>query len=264
MDDIGKYVQERVDSQGSQLLKSVRPFAVLRDGFDPEPVGSIVLLWYRGQRYFVTAAHVLDSFPTYSHSIGTDRRWITIPGPYQMTEAPKGDRDLDRIDIGFARVSAEAGAEIEADGCHFLTADEVSEHEHLKFDTPSRSKYLFLGYPLHEFRFLRFRNSTETPNRPVIANIVPKADHESLGLSIGSHIVTEYDHKQVHSITGPQQSPKLTGLSGGGVFRFPIIENRYDLTRPTLAGITIEQDRQADRLIGTRLAVVFELMRRAS
>ena len=264
MDDLGRYVQDRVDSQGSRLLRSVRPLAVFREGFDPTPVGSAVLLWYRGSRYFVTAAHVLDSFPTIAHSIGSNQRWITVSGPYQMTDPPNGDRDKDRVDIGFGLIPAGAAAELESDGCHFFTADEVSEHETVRFDSPTRSKYLFLGYPLHEFRYLRFSNSTETPNRPVMANIVPRSDHVTLGLSIGSHIVTEYDHKEVFSAEGTQSSPKLTGLSGGGAFRFPIIENRFDLTQPSLAGVLIEQDKQSRRLIATRLAVVFELMRRAS
>jgi hypothetical protein len=258
MDEIAEWIQQRIQEQGSPLLRCVRPLAVLRENQEPLAVGSAVLLWHRGQRYFVTAAHVLDAFPSHSYSIGSESRWITVSGPYRMTVAPGGDRDADHVDIGFGKVSAAAAAAL--DGCHFLGASQVTVSEKLQFDGPSRSKYLALGYPLNKFEFKRYANRTETPNLSLLANIVPEADHLALKVSVETHIAAEFDYKQVYTTTGPGLSPKLLGISGGGVFRFPIAERKTDLTLPTLTGIMIEQDKEKRRLLATRIGVVLSLI----
>jgi len=254
MDPIDEFVRRQLDLAVDRVHRIVRPLGVFSDTEDPEPAGSAVLIWHRGKRYLVTAAHVLDLLPPGKGAIGTMSKWVHMPGPWQATNAPGGDREKDRFDIAFTEVS-EQGASL-LDGCEFAQSSMIGEPAEVVHDGHYRSKYVFIGYPLHKFEFRRAAGSTDAPYQPLATPIMSEEEHASLKLSPQTHIACHYNEKKVVSDGGLKRGPKLVGMSGGGVFRFRSLEVPGILALPMLAGVIIEQDRQRDAIIATRIGVI--------
>jgi len=234
---------------------------VFHGGGDPTPAGSAVLLWHQGARYLVTAAHILDALPPGKSAIGTLTKWALIPGPWRVTDAPRGNRDLDRFDIAFTKVT-DQGAEL-LDGCEFLDSSMVGDENHVIYTGHQRSKYVFLGYPLNRFEYRRSIQGTATPYQPVASSILLPDKHSSLGVDASTHIACEFDRKSVFSKAGEHSAPKLTGMSGGGAFRYVPLEAPGRIGIPKLAGILVEHDPEGDALIATRIELVLRAIQAA-
>ena len=221
-------------------------------GIDLIAVGSCVLLWHRGNRYLVTASHVLDIYPGHAIYLGTNTAWVEIPGPFRQTTSSKGRADA--MDFAFAPVSEESASKL--DGCHFLTGDQISPDERVIFTPPYRSKYTAFGFPLNRFDMSYPTRTSYPKNIAATATVGSREQYSALGLSVDGHIVLEFDQDAVVGPKGPQSSPKLDGISGGGVFRMPALETVGSAEPPLLAGVIIEQDRKERLLVAVRLGVI--------
>ena len=254
--DTNEYIRARVASAGSYLASSVRTLAVpINNGMDLEPIGTCVLVWYRGNRFILTAAHVLELYPGHAVYLGTNTAWIEIEGPFRITVPPVGGREEDPFDLAFKLVSSDLASRL--DGCHFLTADQYLIRDEVVYDPPFRNKYLALGFPLNRFD-MNYRARISQPKSLAFTGaIAPLTDFRRLKLNPLTHILLEGDLDKVIGESGLQTAPKMVGISGGGMFRMPSVERLGLVDPPLLSGITIEQ-RSRDRLIvGVRLGVVF-------
>ena len=83
MDPIDEFVRRQLDLAVDRVHRIVRPLGVFSDTEDPEPAGSAVLIWHRGKRYLVTAAHVLDLLPPGKghRPLSSRNRRRRYPGP---------------------------------------------------------------------------------------------------------------------------------------------------------------------------------------
>jgi len=247
---------------GLSFLPSIRPLAVPNDfGDELIPAGTAVLIWYRGERYVLSAAHVVELYPNYTYYIGSMRSWIEIPGPWTVNRPSGGNREGDTIDIAF-RHAPNAFAE-QLDGCTFLSADQQATTEQVRFNGPYRSKYVAIGYPLNAFKIKRYSKTTVPGNIAYAGGIASPDSYINEKLSATANLVLDSKWDSIVGEKGLQTSPKLEGISGGAIIRLRSIEGLGDLTRPQLAGITIEERRQARLLVGNRLGVYTEAINRA-
>jgi hypothetical protein len=253
--DAASYLHDRVKAVGPNLLPSVRTLAVPDQwGLELIPAGSAVLIWYRGHRYILSAAHVVELYPDRSYYIGTDTRWVEIDGPFRVPVAPKGGREEDHFDFAFRRLTPAFANDL--DGCVFLSADRVAIRDDLRFDPPNRSKYLAVGYPLNRFELLRGSRTTVPKNLSFTGALASKEEYLAAKLDPSSHIVTDFDSKRVGGPDGMQSAPSVEGLSGGGMFRFPSIESKGSVALPRLAAITIEHRAESRLMVGVRIDVI--------
>ena len=255
MTEASDFLARRVEAARPELLKAVRPLAASDIfGDAPEPAGTCVLLWYRGTRYLITAAHVVELYPDRMYYIGTKTAWIGVPGPFRVNQPPARGREYDAIDLAFRPLDADIADQL--DGCRFLLASELATNDTLEFTPPRRSKYLALGYPLNRFKNDRRLRQTSQSNVAYTGTLVSQHLYRQAKLTLNHNIVTDFDHKKVIGPKGLQQAPALEGMSGGGMFRFTSVERPGDVSPLGLAAIIIER-RKADRLlVGTRIDVV--------
>src|SRR5665213_4409320 len=97
-------VRERIrrvqEDAAAQLRWSVRPLAVPDStGLELIPAGSAVLIWHRGTRYILSAAHVVELYPECAYYLGTRSTWIELPRPFRVPPVPPGGRDNDPYDF---------------------------------------------------------------------------------------------------------------------------------------------------------------------
>lgn len=254
--DVNEFISDRMAGAAPYLLPSVRQLAVLSaHGDEMIAAGTVVLVWYRGSRYLLSAAHVLELYPERPYLVGTATAWVPINGAFRVLPMPKGGRANDPFDIAFRKVDADFAQSL--DGCEFLTADQIATHDVLTFGSPFRSKYLVIGFPRNKLGFSRASRATFPKNLFFVGALSPKADYARTRFAPESHIVTEFDRKQVFVEGALQRAPMVEGLSGGGMFRFPGIERVGSASPPTLAAITIEHDPRHRLMIGTRIDVFF-------
>lgn len=252
MNSIHDFLQQRQNTAGNYVLPAVKQLAVPDEsGNGMLAAGSAVLIWYRGYRYLLTAAHVVNFYPDCSFYVGTNTKWVDIGRKFMM---PRTSSDQDLFDFAFHRISdAEAS---EMDGCTFLTANQVVTRDEPVFASPMRSKYFALGYPLNRFKMNRPQKSTTQKTILYTGAVASPEQHRLAKRDPRQHIVLEYNSRAVVGPQGIQRSPKLSGLSGGGVFTLPGVRKPGDLKLPQLAGLTIEQTPEHRVMIGIRIEVV--------
>ncbi len=254
--DVGKFVSDRIKGASEPLLPSVRPLMVPDEHGDPLPAGSAVLIWHRGKRYLVSAAHVLDEYEDREYYLGTESDWVSIPGPFVVTKY----REDDLMDFGFRLVEDELAEKL--DGCHFLTANQIGEKDEPDFRPPNRSKYLAIGYPLNRFEY-RWRDQVTTPKNLSYLNTAAQLKlYSDLGVTPKTHVLIDFDHKAVVGPKGVQQAPKLTGMSGGGIFVVPGLRKPGIVALPQFVGVTFQQREDKKLLIGIRIAVLLQAIER--
>jgi hypothetical protein len=113
-----------------------------------------------------------------------------------------------------------------------------------------------LGYPLNRFEMNKVQKITTQKNILYTGAIASPEQHRLAKRDPRQHIVLEYKSRAVVGPKGIQRSPKLSGLSGGGLFTLPGVQRPGDLQLPQLAGVTIEQIPEQRVLIGVRIEVV--------
>ena len=83
-----------------------------------------------------------------------------------------------------------------------------------------------------------------------------------LGVAPKTHVLIDLDHSAVVGSKGVQQAPKLTGMSGGGIFVVPGLREPGIVALPQFVGITTEQRKSKKLLLGTRIAVLLQAIER--
>jgi hypothetical protein len=258
-----EYLHERVRSAGHYLLPSVRQLISIDAHGEPDPVGSCVLLWYKRERYLISAAHVLDCFVERPLYVGTLTKWHHIQGEFRATNIPTGKtREEDPYDYGFMAIN-EADT-LQLDGCHFLTGDQIATRERQVFGPPYRSKYTALGWPRNRLYFDRKEEITE-PETLAYTGVTASPETYRIHERNPRHqLLLEFSPKEVASVAGRQRPPSFDGLSGGGIFTMPGLQRIGDVSPPRLVGITTEVWAQHDLFIGTRIDLIFAAIERSN
>jgi hypothetical protein len=253
-DESRQYIQARAGTAIAALLPSVRPLAVPDpSGLEPIPAGSAVLLWHRGNRYVVTAAHVVELYRNSAYYMGPEGPWVELPMPFVVSVAKDATRKDDHFDFAFQRIDDTLADQLS--GCVFLTANQIETHDNVQFGTP-RAKYLALGWPLNRIEYKRYSNTTRLKNLSYIGGIASLQEYRTAKLVPKTNVVIDFDYQNVVGRSGLHTAPSVEGLSGGGMFRFRSVERLGDVSPPKLAAITIEQRRRERLMVGVRIDVV--------
>ncbi|MGD0992895.1 MAG: hypothetical protein ABR998_10530 [Gemmatimonadales bacterium] len=264
MIDAAEYLEARADSATAYLRPFVRPLMTLDRHGEPDPAGSGVLLWHRGQRYLISAAHVFDVFQTSALLLGTDSKWKQLTGQYRASPvAPGARRESDSADFAFLPVSEMDAGEL--DGCQFLTGSQTLLRETVAFDPPRRSKYLAIGYPINRFNFDRKHNATVPLLGRVISTTATREEYAAHRRSPETHVLMQLEHKGAHARGGTLgRLPKLEGMSGGALATMPAITRLADPSPPRLVGLVTEYWAAHDLLVGIRIDIVLNAIEAAA
>ena len=252
-------ISRRALAVGRRLTPAVRPlFALVRDV--PELVGTCVLLGVNETLFVLSAAHVLDE----RHRgllIGGAKGVTDLAGDFISTTLPeRGGRSADRNDVGIVRLAT--GVQRALSDLLVLTPADVDVDDRSSIPGQAKPHYLVLGYPSSKARASISERRVKCEGFILTALPASAATCEKLGVGDHSHVVLDFEQRDVTSVDGRSTAPSLRGVSGGGVWSLGTsfdVEGRH----AKLAAIGIEWHvRGPKAIVGTRLALFVEVIRR--
>lgn len=221
-------------------------------------IGSSVLCSVGGRMFLISAAHVLDWGKDGDLFIGLPNGYLKITDPANVTDAPDGCREDDRIDIGFICLSEHAAALLRptyaALPMSWVSVEDISTagQAYRVFGCPDRKvdKDGRIFHPaLYDFGLVSH----------------PPKKYEELGVSPLTHIALEFDvQRMVDGSSRRVTAPHPRGISGGPVWK--VINTEFEGRSTTtfrLAGITIEFSGAERTLLATRIIAPLEGVRAA-
>jgi hypothetical protein len=243
-----KFRDQRVNTAWVQLEPAVRPLATIEEPKgDPVAAGTAVLIWHRGRRHILTAAHVLTDREGLTVYVGSGGHWIRLPDQFHIyTDG--------RADFAFAPTDEALAAKMS--DCSFLGADRIAGRADLKFRPERDSLHVAFGYPQSRFRIRRSLKRVEYKSMAVLGYVEDPSVYDRLRLSPDAHVVIDHDQERSVTPRGIQQPPASYGMSGGGMFRFPALERPGALDAPRLAAIITGYDPIERAMIGDRIDVI--------
>jgi hypothetical protein len=239
-----------------KILDAVVPLFGISDKSTPRLVGTGFLIAHEDHRLVVTAAHVADEqsdLPLLVPAVNGVLREIAAPAI--KTCAPKGDRDLDKIDIAFWDLPSDVSAEIERARWFLptllLQPGVLSTASH---------QYSFVGYP-HKgtntiYRTTRIRSEPESftgkcVSEPVLA---------SVGASPDKNIAIEFDYKLVQFGKRLVVPKDRRGMSGGPVFALTNGAGLEEIPKVRIIGVAIEHHKAQRLLLATRIDLLLQML----
>lgn len=264
LENAAKYFAERKAAALSFLRPSVRPLGVYTAfGDELLPAGSSCLLWHRGRRYIATAEHVVGNHPSQSLYVATNSDWIELPPRFIVAKknVPKPSRPAP--DFAFQSLPDDVADRLVAGGCRFLEARAVGSGVEFGLALPLQARFMAIGWPQNRFNFSRSQKRTAPEILTYLSTPAAHSKYEFAGLSPGTHLALDFDRKRVVVGIRTQTAPMVEGLSGGGMFRMPSIEQRGSVGLPSLAAITTEHHAAHDLMSGIRIETVLWFIDRA-
>jgi len=261
-----KRQSECVTELGRRYLCAVRPIygGKPNDPIMAEPIGSCVLLRFKGAPFLITAAHVFDHHTSTGLGVGPlEGRLVRIKGQFHSTGSV-ANRANDHYDFAFWRLAEEtANALDQRDG--FIREDEIAQHEG---DMNGR-QYVVLGFPLSKNKKTVQRAAKSIKPEPVSYQGMrverPKL-LEELCLSGNDHFLVKRERRTSGYDGTIDNAIGLRGASGGALIdRGPSsLENLLPGTPcyGKLAGIFIEHYDNHEALLFTKIEVILKEMAR--
>jgi hypothetical protein len=211
-------------------------------------------------RLLFIAAHVLDDRDhapyVYGRTVEGRTRLVDLEGERIATVPPSENRKHDHVDAAVFRLSSDA-----ADGiaCNhpFLGPEDLD----VAGCSSSEDHYAFIGYPQSRFR-RRPENRTKFAQAMFRLSGAAEHKYQELGLNNSTHIIANYNSKNLVDGDGKQMTPPSPfGISGGGVWTLKTKESEsIGFHDPKLAGIAIEWRREHEVMVGVRVKVLVALM----
>lgn len=249
---LNRFIDIAAERFASALVESVVPlFNVSSDG-RPIRSGSGILLLVNSTPVLVTAGHSLRDFEKRAVHLPSARgKLLPVHGTTRFVTP-----DADSRDLGALLPSA---VELENIGRHrFLAGSSDAEEVEPPPGDRVFGDYAVLGYSVGRSQSRIDRTEmhiTETLFQCACPPCQLRA-YDELGLSHGSHLLLDYDPKEIASAGRLETPPQLMGVSGGGVFRY----NRLSATG-RLAAILIGYRKKTKSIVCTRLATAMAWMR---
>jgi hypothetical protein len=237
---------------------SVRPIFWPDERGAAELVGSSVLFAVDHRYFIITAAHVLDRVAERTLYIGGRDLLHEIEGHRKTTEAPGGNREADKIDLAFLEIGDPLAGKLE--GCHFLTPADIDVDEAAVREPVGSSHYLAIGYPATKVKVKRSESKVVPEPLASSGRSLDDPSYAKLGVAEYSHVLIEFDRKQMIGHDGPRTAPDPHGMSGGALFRFNSLLGSAEAT-DHLVGILIEYHRNMVKgMLATRISLCMEAM----
>lgn len=255
-----RFMSAAADAATAAFRASVRPIYDATVRKTAEQIGSCVLLEVDGNRFVVTAAHVIHKNAWTTLYIGGSDILVPLVAEFGATTAPRDNRNLDHYDFAFAPLDADTIAALGA--VHFLTAAEILP----SVSTPGRL-FTALGYPNSQnkrvnvaaktVRCTLYRySSVHRLDRKLARRLKITGEHH-LFIDHGDHAADENGQKALAI------SPK--GMSGGAVVEATETSLAFFRgsrhTVPRLAGFVVEK--HGNTLLATRIDAIVAAIRHA-
>lgn len=245
-----------------EMETSIFPIYDLLKKNKPEQTGSGVLVKIKTDFFIFSASHIFDSIGSKQLliGIGKGRKLLSLPGERFSTKRGKsGTHEDDLIDASVYHIKTDLPDDVKERALSYSNLD-VSENEH------NSDTYVMAGY--------RIKKSYSIGNKAYgMAEAFPSVRlsleyYSSLNLNKEEHVALAYEKYTL--INGQmQKTPKLVGLSGGGMIRVKeiLIPGSLKLEKaltPLLSAITTqympERHNKEGAVIGVRVLVHLSLI----
>lgn len=216
--------------------------------------GSAFLLGVRDTTFLVTAAHVLGVYPE-------SPLWVPAAGkPFGLNAGFTHTKIEGAVDLAFARLDERMDPLVKE--YRTLSVDDIDVTD---WPAPHRI-YTFLGYPSSA-------NKTRLDTKTLTPTVQPYSSHKPLvleeyeghNLNPCSAVAVYFDLRKAEKEgTGEILQPRSPkGISGGPVFRIGGLQELYEGTNQAkVVGLGVEPRRKPDMLIGARIGLVIEGIRK--
>jgi hypothetical protein len=224
----------------------------------PSANGSGVFIDYRGAKFVITAAHVLENLENTSYIIlGRDTQ--RLGGIYHYSDLPQGlqNREDDYIDIGAAKLDEETVEILLSNNIGFVPV----ERQEIIHQPEASNIYLTFGYPAR-FTNLKYNNVVKALALETCAETHERV-YDAYRISNEKNLIAKYQRKNLFSPTNPflHQGVKPYGISGSGLWAVKSFEPRNNKTLPTtLVGILTTWIASDCNMIATKISVIQDLI----
>lgn len=228
----------------------------------PEHIGTCFFLEVEGQRFVVTAAHVIDSSKQSALYVPVGDKLLPIEGAVACTTAPNDDRDADRYDFAYANADEAFFGSSELVSC--IQESDIS----LNRVAVDQHAYMAIGYP---------RSKNKDPNNAK-NSVDPKLWHyyatgksvpemyARLRLSGNDHVAIKYEQRSRTPDGDWENTISVRGMSGGPLFDLGAQRPPADWVSPNsfagkLSGILIEHWPEDRVALFVKIQLVVEKIR---
>lgn len=250
------------DVLARKYLKSVRAIYGSTENGKPTHIGSCVAVEINNKSYLITAAHVVDHNGITSLYVSGGKSLVLIESLADVTTAPDGDREKDKVDFAIIYLSSEMKKKI---GDIYYICQEEMMHRDLG---GNEKCCLALGYPNSKNK-LNPKNSNSIKETPFVYTSNLKYEnelYEKVGADKQHHYLLDYCQK--HS---KNEANKIVnsiypkGVSGGGLFYIEGMINPESYKPGVqcsgkLSGILIEYRKEHKVLIYTKLSTILSAL----
>jgi hypothetical protein len=259
-------LDQAADSGADQFITAIRPIYGASSHGRPEHIGSGLLLLWKGKRYLVTAAHIIDQNIESTLYLGVGSYLQEISAEFFCTNKPDNERSKDYYDFAWVELT-----KLSLEGCDDLPF--VSESMlSLESSCPDDNAYLVLGYPNSKNKKYDNMNNSVTPKCIKYTSTLKqdKSWATERSLSGNEHILLKYHSKYARDSDGNKinaLSPK--GASGGALIDMGAL-HQVDAYKPNhaptgrLVGMIIEKSAKHGVLVAVKISTILEQIERCS
>lgn len=261
-DAVRTHLEAAVAAAKEKFAPAVHPIYRADRNGRPTLFGTCFGLALDGQRYLVTAAHVVDDIAKDGGYVVGDAQLVPLLGDFYCTVTPEAVRDGDHFDFAWKELTDdEVGA--------LKWNKYVGESEFCENRAPTVGRvYLVLGYP-------RSKNKKADPTS---RRVRPKLNmyystgktygqlFSSLGLTGDEHIAIDHANRSADANGVGVNSVYPRGMSGGPFVDLGRNSSPADLARKTpfegrLAGMLIEKYDERDALVAVKIDLIVSAIR---
>jgi hypothetical protein len=248
-------MHDRIDPFVTRVARSVRALHELRGRRPPRHIGCCVLFKANGERFLLTAAHVVEEFLHSEMHLGGDGEFVGIEGRGERARQRSAcSTEEDLLDFGVLRLNSGVAERLDES---FLTIADVDVRD---WRHPC-AQYLLFGYPASKVGLDYANRRIKGKPFRFVGPLVSEARHETYGVSRNTHVALDFDIEHTSTDTGTTKAPSPRGVSGAGMWSLPQLSDRYAIREGKLAAIFIAHPRKLQLLVGTRVFYHIELIR---
>ncbi len=240
----------------SQELLKYTPLLYENHSIEPIPISSSLLIQLNNTNYLVTAAHVLKNKKKIA--IFLENRFLILDGTPVYTNTDS-DNDNNKVDLAIWKLTRE-NADSMSLKYNFFLLDKYC----FDFEVKKDHQYIVFGYPLTQIKFIREEKKYKIKPFFHQTNVSSNSKYNKLNFDQRSHIVLEYNKKEVENFEKNiiYRGPNLNGISGCGIWPSPELNLTEGQKTPFFPiGIVIEYHSNSDAIVATRINVLTELIR---
>lgn len=227
-------------------------------------VGTCTLIRVGGEKFIVTAAHIIDQHEN-DLWIGGEKTAVSLTGMFRSTIAPEGNRELDNYDFSVSPVTPEL--ENELGNATYISREFFGMGRRMD---RTHSMYTCVGYPNSQNKDLYV--AKREMNVRLWMHVSPGRSNDdrpgNWAKQTQDHLFIDFP-KRVNTVDGGKRdSTKPTGSSGGPVFYLgdfgdPEAYRANGSFQPILEGIVIARPGGSNVLVAVKIGAILKALQSA-